>query len=199
MPPARIRTLCNDGGMELNGPLPTHHVDPAGAAPEDIEVYRALAADIASGVAVVATRHGKHDIAATVTGYLDVSYDPPTMLVSLYADGRICEAVDDAGFWTLSLLARGHRGIANWLASPGTPTFGLLKQVPFRRAPGTGSAVIDGALAWFELRTVATHPAATHLVVIGQVEAMGRGAESGAFDDPLVHFSREYLGLRRGH
>jgi len=183
--------------MELPDAAPARLLDPAAPRPEDVDAYRVLAADIASGVGVVAARHRRRDHAATVTGFLDVSWDPPTMLVSLFEEGRICEAVESSGAWTLSLLRRDQEGIANWLASPGNPVEGLLDSVPFRRAPRSGAAVVDGALAWFELSTVAVHPAATHRVVVGEVTAVGRGVAEGEADDPLVHFARGYRSLSR--
>ena len=127
--------------MELPDPAPAHLIDPAAPDAEDVGAYRLLAADIASGVAVVAARHRRRDVAATVTGFLDVSYDPPTMLVSLFEEGRICDAVESSGAWTLSVLRRDQEGTANWLASPGSPVEGLLDRVPFRRAPGSGAAI----------------------------------------------------------
>jgi flavin reductase (DIM6/NTAB) family NADH-FMN oxidoreductase RutF len=183
--------------MELPDPVRARLLDPAGPSPGDVDSYRLLAADIASGVGVVAARHRRRDHATTVTGFLDVSWDPPTMLVSLFEEGRICEAVESAGAWTLSLLRRDQEGVANWLASPGNPVEGLLDRVPFRRAPRSGAPVLDGALAWFELSTVAVHPAATHRIVVGEVTAMGRGVPEGGADDPLVHFARGYRSLGR--
>lgn len=182
--------------MENTEPLPAHRIDPRAVSQDDIDAYRLLAGDIASGTAVVATRQYGRDVAATVTGFLDVSYDPPTMLVSLYAEGRIGEAVADAGTWTLSLLSGVHEGTANWLASPGNPVHGLLSQVPFRRAPASGAAVVEGAIAWFDLRTTAVHQVATHLLVAGEVVAMGGTDDAQAANDPLVHFSRAYRHLR---
>lgn len=182
--------------MENPEPLSARRIEPAAVDQEDIDAYRTLAGDISSGTAVVAAREHGRDIAATVTGFLDVSYDPPTMLVSLYADGRIAEAVESAGEWTLSLLSGEHEGIANWLASPGNPVYGLLNQVPFRRAPVSGAAVIEGAISWFDLRTTAVHRVATHLVVAGEVLAMGGTDDARTANDPLVHFSREYRHLR---
>ena len=116
------------------------------------------------------------------------------MLVSLYAESRIGEAVEEAGTWALSLLSGKHQGAANWLASPGIPLHGMLAQVPFRRGPATGAAVIDGALAYFEMRTVSVHPAATHLMVVGEVLAMGSDASPSEAPDPLLHFGS---GFRR--
>ncbi|MHC5559527.1 flavin reductase family protein [Kocuria sp. U4B] len=183
--------------MELPDPAPARLLDPAAPAPGDVDAYRVLAADLASGVGVVAARHRRRDHAATVTGFLDVSWDPPTMLVSLFEEGRICDAVESSGAWTLSVLRRDQKGIATWLASPGNPVEGLLDSVPFRRAPRSGAAVVAGALAWFELSTTAVHTAATHRIVVGEVVAMGRGVAEGRADDPLVHYARTYRGLAR--
>ena len=55
--------------------------------------------------------------------------------------------------------------------------------------------LLDGCLSWFELDTVSTHTAATHLVVVGRVTAMGRGVDAGAADRPLIHFAREYKSI----
>lgn len=181
--------------METPGNLDAHRLDGGLPTDADIELYRRLSADIASGIAVVSTSLRNRDYAATVSGFLSVSYDPPTMLVSLYAESRIGEAVEEAGTWALSLLSGKHQGAANWLASPGTPLHGLLTQVPYRRGPATGSAILDGALAYFELRTVAIHPAATHLIVVGEVLAMGSDAAPGDAADPLIHFGSGYHRL----
>ncbi|GAB3519259.1 flavin reductase family protein [Arthrobacter monumenti] len=183
--------------MESSGTLNAHQLDTAQPSQQSIDLYRTLSADIASGVAIISTRLRNHDYAATVTGYLSVSYDPPTILVSLFDGARIADAVSEAGVWALSLLGSQHQGTANWLASPGTPLHGLLNQVPYRRGPATDSVIIDGALAFFELRTVEIHEAATHLLVIGEVVSMGRDATGTQTQDPLVHHASSYRRLAR--
>lgn len=176
-------------------PLDSEPLDPR-PSPEQVDRYRTLAGEHAVGVGVVCARHRRKDYATTVTAFTDVSYDPPTMLVCLYDMGRICEAVEAAGTWTLSLLDASQKSVATWLASPGNPVEGLLTPVPFHRTRVSGTPVVDGSLAWFELETVSTHTAATHLVVVGRVTAMGRGAGTGTAGQPLVHFAREYRSLR---
>ncbi len=184
--------------MELDGPLHAHTLTADEPTHADINAFRTLSADMASGVGVVSTVHRRRDNAATVSGVLPVSYDPPTMLVSLYEQSRICEAVTGSGTWALSLLTAEQQGTANWLASPGNPVEGLLSQVPFTRGPATGAALMSGALAWFELKTIAVHEAATHLLIVGEVLSMGRDIPGAAADDPLIHFAGEYGRLRRG-
>lgn len=174
-----------------------HTLEAQPGQPAFSDNYRLLAEELASGVAVVAAHHRRKDYAVTVTGWLDISYDPPTMLVSLFEEARICEAVESAPTWTLSVLRREQEGTATWLASPGNPLDGLLDQVPFRRSPVGGAPVLEGALAWFELRTQEIRIAATHRLVVGEVVAMGRGRgaeeapQSGAAR-PLVHWARQF-------
>jgi flavin reductase (DIM6/NTAB) family NADH-FMN oxidoreductase RutF len=71
----------------------------------------------------------------------------------------------------------------------------MLAQIPYRRGPATGSAILDGTLAYFELRTVAIHPAATHLLVVGEVLTMGSDASAAEAVDPLIHFGSQYHRL----
>ena len=175
-----------------HGVFPGEPVSPAELTDEAIDSYRLLSADIASGVAVVSTRLRGRDYAATVSGFLSVSYDPPTLLVSLYAESRIAEAVVESGSWALSLLSASQRGTANWLASPGSPLEGLLNQVNYGRGPATGAAIIEGCIAWFEVRTTQVTTAATHQLVVGEVVAMGRRAAPDDEADPLVHFASSY-------
>lgn len=152
--------------------------------------YRMLSGSAAKGVAVVTTVAARYDHATTVTDYLSVSYDPPTMLVSLYGLSRTVEAVEDSGRWALSLLASDQRTIADEFGELGAPLRGLLARTPhWRREPGA-PAIIDGSVAWFECRTTAVHTAATHQLVVGEVVAMGRSDDHRA--KPLVFYRSEF-------
>lgn len=183
--------------MENPEPLQARLLARPEPSEDDVALYRGFSADAASGVAVVSTVLRGRDYAATVSGFLSVSYDPPTMLVSLYAESRIAEAVTTSGSWALSLLGNRHEGVANWLASPGTPLEGLLAQVPYRRGPATGAAVVDGSLTYFEMKSTAVHTAATHLIIVGAVVAMGSIAAGTDAMDPLIHFGSSYRRLQR--
>ncbi|WP_043846357.1 flavin reductase family protein [Crystallibacter crystallopoietes] len=183
--------------MEIAQAPTTYRLQSGLPSQDDMDRYRTLSANAAAGVAVVSTVVRGRDYAATVTGWLSVSYDPPTILVSLYGESRIGEAVSTSRYWALSLLTSSQQGTANWLASPGTPLEGLLAQVPFRRGQVSSAAIIDDALAFFEAETVAVHAAATHLLVIGEVRAMGTLATGQDALDPLVHFGSAYHRLDR--
>lgn len=182
--------------MELADSLDVHRVFPQDPSQDQIDEYRRLSAEQASGVAIISTRLRNRDHAATVSSFLSVSYDPPTLLVSLYAESRIALAVAESGTWALSLLTAEQKRQANWLASPGTPVEGLMNQVDFRRGPVTGNAIIAGALAYFEVETTQMNTAATHLLVVGEVLSMGEDAQWTRELSPLLHYGGDYRRLK---
>jgi len=158
--------------------------------PEAQDFYKSLSGSVAKGVAVLSTVYRGRDYAATVTDFLSVSYDPPTMLASLYSMSRMAEALETAPRWALSLLASDQEWIAARLGETGTPLIGLMDNIPhFRREPGA-PALVTGALAWFELETASSHEAATHTLVVGAVGWMSHPATSPAA--PLVRFRSSY-------
>jgi flavin reductase (DIM6/NTAB) family NADH-FMN oxidoreductase RutF len=165
-------------------------VDPSSVTAEDRALYRRASGELAKGVAVISTVNGGRDHASTIIDYLSVSYDPPTMLASLYGLSRIAEAVEETGSWALSLLAADQRWIADRLGSQGAPLIALLDQIPHHRREQGGPALIDGALAHFELRSVAMHAAATHTLVVGEVTWMEVPSAGSA--GPLIRYRSEY-------
>ncbi|MFC8304741.1 flavin reductase family protein [Specibacter sp. NPDC057265] len=183
--------------MELHDPMDIYRVFPQLPSAEQIQEYRRLSAEQAGGVGVVSTRVNNRDYTATVSSFLSVSYDPPTLLLSLYTESRIAQAIMQSGTWALSLLSTHQKAQANWLASPGTPLEGLLNQIDFRRGPATGNVVLAGCLAFFEAETSAIHEAATHSLVVGSVVAMGEDIEPAQLASPLVHYGQEYRRLSR--
>lgn len=159
-------------------------------SPDDQEFYKRLSGEAAKGVAVLSTTNRGKDYAATVTDYLSVSFDPPTMLVSVYSLSRLAEAIESAGRWSLSLLSAGQVAVADGLAEPGAPLIGLLDQVAHSRREASAPPIVDGALAWFELRTVSTFEAATHTIFVGEVTWMARPATH--HPRPLIRFRSSY-------
>ena len=167
-------------------------LDPSAVTTGDEEFYKSVSARAAKGVAVISTVHRGWDHAATVTDFLSVSYDPPTLVASIYSLSRLAEAIETSGRWGISLLSARQKGVAEQLGEPGSPLVGLLDQIPhFRTEPGA-PALLSDALAWFEVRTVAEHPAATHTLFVGEVTWMGR--PDHAAPAPLVRYQSAYHG-----
>lgn len=159
----------------------------------DPEVFRAAMARLPGGVAVTSVRWRDADHAATVSAVLSVSLEPPIVLVSLHADSRVRDALDQVDTWALSILADDQAPIADWLASPGRPVVGQLDRVPHHRAPVSGAAWVDGAAAWVECRTREIVAAGDHDLVLGDVLTVHEGRpDAGA----LVHLRRRVHSVR---
>src|SRR5699024_6277296 len=134
-------------------------------APIDQDRYRRLSDLITAGLAVMTTRQGSHDVAVTVDSYLDVSYDPPTMLVALYGMSRAAEAVEVAGFFCLNVLTEDQQYLAFRFVTPSSPLIGLFSGLEFTRT-FQGGAVLVGSLAHFAIRIEQAVDAATHRLLI---------------------------------
>lgn len=154
--------------------------------------YRRLSDLIAAGLAIVSTRQGSHDVAVTVDSYLDLSYDPPTMLVALYGMSRIAEAAEESGHFCLNVLAEDQQHLADRFGTPATPLVGLLSGLEVTRT-ADGDAVLAGTLAHFAIRLEQAVDAATHRLLIGPVVEMGQGRLDAG---PAVRFAAEKHELR---
>lgn len=177
-------------------------------SPPDVGEFRLAMGRFATGVTVLTTRTRQvsssgsghsgsptpvhHDLAITASSFASVSLDPLLVLVCVDSDGRFHDSVADHGQWGVSVLAAGSRGAATWLATPGRPVHGQLERVPVHRGSATGVALLDDALATFECRTVDTHPAGDHSIVVGQVLAVQISDHPG---QALVHYRGRYESL----
>ena len=155
------------------------------------ERYRELSDDIAAAVAVISAKRGKALHAITVDSFLDVSYDPPTMAVSIYGGSRMMETLDTSEHFAISLLNCSQRGISERLGASGQPLYGSLKGIDTFPAPHSGQPVLTDAIAWFELRTTEILEVATHSLVVGEVVSMGSGVNSSK-DKPLLRWRKAY-------
>jgi flavin reductase (DIM6/NTAB) family NADH-FMN oxidoreductase RutF len=163
--------------------------DPLAGADE----FRDAVAALAAGVAVVTTTWRRTTWAMTVSSAASVSLFPPLLLFSVHADARLRDALEEVDTWTLSVLAAGQGGIADWLASAGRPAVEQLARVPHHDAVAAAGVRLDGAAAWFECRTAAVHPAGDHDIVVGEVLAAQRGTRGSG---GLVHLEGRVRDVR---
>ncbi|CAM4019977.1 flavin reductase family protein [Helcobacillus massiliensis] len=158
--------------------------------PVDTVTYRRLSDDIPSGLAVATARIGRWDIASTIDSFLDVSYDPPTMLLSLYGESRLAEAIEEAGTCALTVLSSDQRDLADRFGTSGLPLQGMLNGVAHERDPN-GNAVLTGGIASFALEVADVHQAATHRLIVGRVVALADGTAMR----PAIRFSRTHYDI----
>ena len=90
-----------------------------------------------------------------------------------------------SGSFCVNVLTRGPRGrCAGGSPCPADPKF---DGVDWHPAPGTGSPVIDGSLAWVDCRVELVHDAGDHELILGRVLDLGVGEGS-----PLLLFRSRF-------
>lgn len=180
------------------GPGPSGTGDTVAPGP-----YTDAMAQLAAGVAVLTVREERDDIGGTVSAFTSVSADPPTVLVSLDADGYLNEVVGRQGAFAVSVLSAQQRALAGRFSAEGRPSARLLlAEEAHHRGAATGALVLDGALAALECRVVGRAEVADHAVYYAEVTALpdvhgsaAGGASGGAGSGPLVRFGRRYRTL----
>jgi flavin reductase (DIM6/NTAB) family NADH-FMN oxidoreductase RutF len=170
--------------------------------PPTADEFREAVSRFATGITVVTCVADGMDHAMTASAFASISLDPLLVLVSVERESRFHGAVSAAGAWGVSILAADTEPTARWLATKGRKLEGQLEQVRHRRSPVLGIAWIEDALATLECRTVDTHQAGDHDIVVGEVVNIA-GTESGRVADadsldPLLYFQRRYRRIGSG-
>lgn len=153
----------------------------------DPEQLRSAMRQWATGVAIVTATHNGISHGMTVSSFTSVSLTPPQVLISLAQNTRTHALVRESKFFGVSLLAQGQQDISDRFAGrmpddqdrlAGLQTFTL----------ETGVPLLQGGLAHFDCRVIATFTSGTHTIFIGAVLA----AQGQADADPLIYYNRQY-------
>lgn len=166
----------------IQASIRAHGDDPGGEGAVSPAAYREAMAYWASGVAVLAARDDDHVEAITVAAFSPLSADPPLVLVCVGNDAAVLYVMEEAGRFTLSILAADDRRAASAFAQRMPPEPSRFDE---------GDPVLRGALVSLVCRLAETHPGGDHRIVVGQVERVVTGTEA----DPLLYFNREYRTL----
>lgn len=159
------------------------------ATPLDRLLYRRVVGRFATGVTVVTTTLDGEPHAMTCNSFTSVSLEPVLVLFCAEKVARFHDVVLASGEWAVSVLAQGQEHLSRHFALRGRPLADQFAGVAHRIGPLTGAAVLDGAVAALECRTVATVDAGDHTVVVGEVLGLDVPAPGG---EPLLYYEGRY-------
>lgn len=158
---------------------------------EDRRRLRAMMARFATGVTVVAARHGPFLAGMTANAIASISVDPPLMMASLGRRSETHAAIIGAHAFAISVLSDEQRDLAECFAQPTTAD--KLKRfcdAPWHEAE-TGSPILAAAIAYFDCRLVERHAGGDHTIFVGEIVAAGYETDA----EPLVWFGSRYRRL----
>jgi len=152
---------------------------------------RAMLGRFATGVTVVAARHGPLLAGMTANAIASISIDPPLMMASISRRAETHGAIIGSHAFAVSVLSRDQRALAECFAEPTTAN--KLKRfcdADWHEAE-TGSPILEGALAFFDCRLTARHDGGDHAVFIGEIVAAGYREDA----EPLLWYASGYRAL----
>jgi flavin reductase (DIM6/NTAB) family NADH-FMN oxidoreductase RutF len=159
--------------------------------PVDTADFTTALRQYASGVCLLTVRDDLDDVGTTVTSVMSVSAEPPLVAIGLTDGGYPVEVLESVGRCALTVLGAQHAIVASRFASHGRPSARhLLDAVPWTRAAGSGSIVLDDAPAALDCRLERLVPAGDHvlaLLVLEDVPVLNPGAR------PLLRLRGRYV------
>jgi len=160
-------------------------------AAEEQARLRGMMARFATGVTVVAARHGPLLAGMTANAIATISVDPPLLMASISRKSETHVAIVGSHSFAVSVLAAEQRALADCFAQPTT----ALKLQRFCDAAWheaeTGSPILEGALAYFDCRLTARHDGGDHTIFVGEIAAAGYREDA----EPLIWFGSRYRVL----
>jgi flavin reductase (DIM6/NTAB) family NADH-FMN oxidoreductase RutF len=158
---------------------------------QDEERLRAMLGRFATGVTVVAARHGPLLAGMTANAIASISIDPPVLMASIARKAETHRAIVGSHAFAVSVLADDQQALAECFAQPTTAR----KLTRFCDAPWheaeTGSPILEGALAYFDCRLSEHHDGGDHGIFLGEIVAAGYREDA----DPLLWYASGYREL----
>lgn len=159
------------------------------AVPLDRLEYRRVVGRFATGVTVITTVVDGEQHAMTCNSFTSVSLEPVLVLFCAEKVARFHDVVLATGSWAVSVLARGQEQLSRQFAVRGRPLEDQFSGVAHTTGQVTGAAVLDGAVAALECRTVSTVDAGDHTVLVGEVVGLDVPAPGA---EPLLYYEGRY-------
>jgi flavin reductase (DIM6/NTAB) family NADH-FMN oxidoreductase RutF len=139
----------------------------------DVQAKRVALRKIPHGVYILGVKQGDHANAFTATWLTQVSFTPPLVAVGIKKDSHSLEMIRQDKVFSVNILGKAHKPIAEHFVKPATVAGEKLKEMPHRFGK-TGSPILEAAIAFVEceLREIANE-IGDHAVVIGEVVEAG--------------------------
>lgn len=156
------------------------------------EAFRNVLRHFPSGVTIVTIQSGNEIHGLTVSAFASVSPTPPLITVVIDHRHHAYTLLEQSGAsFAVNILAADQMNLSN--------RFAWLKDQD-RFAEGnwtkaiTGAPILADALAWLDCSIYSRHPAGTHTIYVGLVQASNVPRPD---EDPLVYWNRGYRRLDR--
>ena len=126
----------------------------------------------ATGVTIVSGIEDGLPVGFTCQSFVSLSIDPPYVAVAPARTSTSWPRIARSGSFCVNVLSEDQEELCMGFAVSGGPKF---DGVDWRPAPGTGSPIIDGSLAWVDCDVALVHDAGDHELILGHLRDIGVG------------------------
>lgn len=185
--------------------------EPGGPIPEDdlfaglavaggvsSDAFRAVMGRFATGVSIMTATADGESHGMTANALTSVSLEPPLVLVCVDRSAIMAGVIERAKGFALSFLTEEQADLSQWFADRSRPDGNQQFAAIDTEVAVTGSPVLVGAHGWMDCRSWATYDGGDHLIVVGEVVALGEPAPEAGATSPLLYHRGGYARLAEG-
>lgn len=155
-------------------------------------LFRRVLGSFATGVAIVTTRHNDNYFGLTINSFTSVSLEPMLIQINIAKHTTSHEYILESGSFVVNILAEDQQLLSTIFS--GAPPAERFKHVKTREAD-SGGPVIEGSLAYIDVRLMNTYDGGDHTIFLGEVTDMQNLREDAA---PLIYYRGKYARLGSG-
>ncbi len=144
------------------------------------------------GLHAITMRSGGAEHGFVAAWVMQAAFAPPMVIVAVENEARSLPLLRDARAFAVNVLGADQRDLASRLGSTSASVPEKLGGATTTPGPSLGAPLLQGALGWLECRLVATMPAGSHTLVLGEVVEAGAGAAGAALT--LAESGLKYSG-----
>lgn len=147
--------------------------------------FRDVLGRFASGVTVITGLAGGRPVGFTCQSFVSVSLEPELVMFGVGRGSRAWPLIRETGDFCANILAGDQAAVAQRMATSGVEKFAGIAWAP---APSSGAPLLPGVTGYVDCRIRDVHPAGDHLLVVGEVLALGEGPS----EDGLIFHRGRY-------
>lgn len=160
--------------------------------PVDSAAYRNAISRFLTGVTIVTTVADEKPSGLTATAIASVTLEPPTLLACLNRQSTTCQAIIQAGRFTVNVLSSEQTDLAKLFASREADKFSQLIERGGVRTSRFGTPHLAGALASIDCAVSAATDVGSHRIFFGEVQQV-----TCAEGPPLGYFRGAFIETLR--
>jgi len=139
----------------------------------DIQAKKQALRMLVHGVYIVGAGKGEDAIANGVTWLTQASFEPPLIMAAIRVDGRLHDAIQQSGAFSVNLVAADQQNMVKTFFKPAETRGAAINGYAFEPGPVTGSPIFVDAPAWFEAELRHSFHGGDHTVFIAEVVEAG--------------------------